>query len=455
MKATNPSGSEISSRGDRRSPDGTRPISSGRPAVASTLSAQPGQPLVISRRSLLRTAAALGAATAAGGLLQACSLVPAWLGGVRGHARRPAGTPAAGLRPSGAPQPGPTAAPTAVVPASKTISIAVTGDLAGFDPFNLSPANSPILSTVYSQPLQYDPQLTLQPKAAESWQLGDGGKTLALRLRSGLKFQNGREVTGDDVVKNFTRARSRDQGSNLYPLLAGVDSVEASNSNTIIIRLYQPVPTILETMALFSLVAPEAFGDLNKRGVGTGPFQLVDWVSSDHVTLDRFTGYWAQPKPMLDRAVFKIFGDDDAMMAALLAGTVDAAAPVPPRYFDRVNGVLQLQRDSVPTSSLALLVNRRRQPFDKKEVRQALQWSIDRPSLANRVLNGLGEWAVGLFPRGTLAYDPTFDSTYRLDAQKAKGLLKAGGQADGFQASLILPGNMVELADLGGPCRTT
>src|SRR5215469_7346060 len=102
------------------------------------------------------------------------------------------------------------------------VTMGQLGDLADLDAHDFAFLNYGMIPQVYDRLARYDQDLKLQPELAESWDLSTDGTLLKLKLRQGVKFHNGREMTAEDVVANYTKARDKTTGGHLYPAVQTV-----------------------------------------------------------------------------------------------------------------------------------------------------------------------------------------------------------------------------------------
>jgi peptide/nickel transport system substrate-binding protein len=162
-------------------------------------------------------------------------------------------------------------------------------------------------------------------------------------------------------------------------------------------------------------------------------------VPGDHTTLERHAAYWGQPAPWVDRVVFKVFSDSDAMVAALQSGICDVVVSLPPKDVARLSREFNLVRGHPGALTYEIRVNGTKPPFDKKEARQALQFAIDRQGVVQNVLFGVSEPTVLPFSRASAAYDRSIAAKYPFDLKRAKELLDKAGVSGGKAECLALP----------------
>src|SRR5215831_8937900 len=308
-----------------------------------------------------------------------------------------------------------------------TITVGMPNDFLTFDPHNLAFANFTLQQNLYDTLTRYDQSLKPLPGLAEKWAIAPDGQSVTLTLRKGVKFHSGKDLVAADVVKNFEKAADKDRGQNMLPAVASVAEVTAPDPATVLIRLKKLSPEITDILQAMAIIEPAAMESLKNRGSGTGPFKFVEWVPGDHTTLERNPAYWGPGTPWVDRVVFKVFSDSDAMVAALQSGICDVVISLPPKDVARLGQEFNLVRGHPGALTYELRVNGTKPPFDKKEARQALQYAIDRQGVVDNVLFGVSQPAVLPFSRASAAYDPSALQKYRFDLARAKELFAKAG----------------------------
>ena len=197
-----------------------------------------------------------------------------------------------------------------------------------------------IPALVHASTMIYDPLFAwgkkgfeeLIPALATKYETKDN-KVWTFQLRKGVKFHNGREMTAEDVKKNFDWRITTPPGwkpVNMREQIKGLKKVEVLDKYTVKITLdqaFRPLPRIL-TQAMAGISPPEKvekWGDqFSFHACGTGPFKLVSFKPGEEVVLERFDGYWG-PKPYLDRVIYKFYRSDETRLFALQKGELDLA----------------------------------------------------------------------------------------------------------------------------------
>jgi peptide/nickel transport system substrate-binding protein len=320
-----------------------------------------------------------------------------------------------------------------------TLTVGMPNDFDSFDPHKLSFANFTLQQNLYDTLIRYDQSLKPLPGLAERWVVAPDGQSVTLTLRKGIKFHSGKDVTGADVVKNFEKAADKDRGWNMLPAVANVESVTAPEAGSVVIKFKKVSPEITDLLQAMAIIEPAAMDSLKNRGSGTGPFKFVEWVPGDHTTLERNPTYWGPSTPWVDRVVFKVFGDSDAMVAALQSGICDLVVSLPPKDVARLSREFNLVRGHPGALTYELRANGAKPPFEKKEARQALLYAMDRQGVVDNVLFGVSQPAVLPFSRASAAYDPSALTKYAFDLKKAKELLDRAGLKGGKAECLALP----------------
>ncbi|MDV6377808.1 ABC transporter substrate-binding protein [Sporosarcina sp. GW1-11] len=293
---------------------------------------------------------------------------------------------------------------------------------------------------------------TVQPGLAKEWEASEDGLTYTFQLQEGVKFHDGTDFNADAVVKNFERWANGDADTFPYynSMFGGfkddeghvIESVKADGDNTVVITLKRPQAPFLKNiaMSMFAIASPEAFekGDdqFERNPVGTGPFKFVEWKPNETITIEKNTDYWQEGLPKLDRVIFQSIPDNSARLNSLLTGGIDLADGINPADGVKIeeNDKLQLfERPSMNVGYLGLTVTRA--PFDKKEVRQALNYAIDKQTIVDTFFEGRAEVAANPMPSSISGYNEDIDA-YPYDPEKAKALLKEAGLEDGFEMEL-------------------
>jgi len=350
--------------------------------------------------------------------------------------------------------PKPTAAAAPAAPAPKrggTLTMTHPGDIRDFDGHGLWLRSWPIMGQIYNTLLRLDPKLDPQPELAESWKLAEDGRSITLQLRKGVKWHGGRELTAEDVTANVARVQEPATASQLRPLAQEIAAVETPERHTVILTYKRPHLAVFDLLDSMQLVDPEAFGDVKTRGVGTGPFKFAAWDPGNLVRLVRNPEYWRSGYPLLDEIVVQAANDRESMAVALEAKAVHLIEQPTHQAVARFRNSPGLEVVAVEQWGLAqdMIMNLRRPPFDKPDVRQAINHAVNRQRFVDIALGGLGIAACLPIPQSSWAYDPELARACEFDVEKSRQLLAQAGLPDGFQATFLARGNSQPQVQLG------
>lgn len=320
--------------------------------------------------------------------------------------------------------------------------------------------NIPMITTqIYEGLLAYDMDAKPLPSLAKSWEVSLDGLSVTFKLQDGVSFHNGEPFTSADVQYSCIDIAKK-LSANGAVIFSELDAVDTPDPLTAIFRLKRPAPYMMVSLSsreipivcrkLFEGVDPMNNPTANKP-IGTGPYKFVNWERGQYVRLDRNEEYWKTGVPYLNRIIARFIPDAATRSAALETGEAHFAA------YSAVNpaDIKRLQANPVLDSTTrgyelnaavsALEFNMRRPPLDKKEVRQALCYAIDRQFIVDNVLYGFGRPATGplssVFKVSGFYTDDVrrFDVADRLDL--ANKLLDEAGlarAADGVRFNLTL-----------------
>jgi peptide/nickel transport system substrate-binding protein/oligopeptide transport system substrate-binding protein len=338
--------------------------------------------------------------------------------------------------------------------------VAYKDDLATLDPaIGYDWTNWPTIKLVFDGLLDYDTGTTLMPRLAEALPtVNADGTVYTFKLRTGVKFSNGREFTADDVVYTITRVLDPKTGSpgagffvgikGAQDLIDGtataVEGIKALDANTVEFTLDAPDVTFLNKMALnFAFIVPKE--EVEKAGenfghapVGTGPFVLKEWKSGEFLTFERNPNYFYEGLPYLDKITIQVGVAPDVALLRLEKGEIQMMGDPPPgadwarltadpAWKDRIE-----KQPQVNTTYIA--INTTMPPFDNVKVRQALNHAIDKQRIV-QLLNGRATMANQILPPLMPGYDASY-SGYEYNPDKAKALLTEAGFPDGFETSI-------------------
>lgn len=321
---------------------------------------------------------------------------------------------------------------------------------------------------LYNGLVQLDDQLNVKASIAKSWEISEDGKTYTFHLRDDVFFHDneafesgkGRKVVAEDFVYSFNRIiddKTASPGSWIFKgRVAEQAPFVAQDAATFVLKLkeaFRPMLGIL-TMQYCSVVPQEAVEKYGRafRGnpVGTGPFQLKNWMENQSLFLTKNDNYFEsegdKKLPYLDAVRVSFIADRKTAYLELMNGKLDFFSGLESSIINELltpQGELQAaKRDQLQFFKTAFLnteylgihmdFEKTANPLAKKKVRQALNYGFDRQKMLQNLRNNVGKIAdSGFTPRGLPSFDSAKVKGYDYNPERARTLLKEAGFPNG------------------------
>ncbi len=345
---------------------------------------------------------------------------------------------------------------------AQELKIAVAADITSMDPhfFNLFPNNN-MAEHIFDKLVQMSPDSQMIPGIATSWKALDD-KTWEFKLRKGVKFHDGSELTAEDVAFSIDRvAQIPNSPGPFVAYTKAIVGKEIVDPYTIRFKTAVPHPLMPNDLSTIYIVSKKvATGatteDFNsgKVTIGSGRYKLVRYVNGDRVDLVRNDNYWGD-KPGYEKVTFRIIKDGASRMAALLSGDVDAIEQPPTADLARLKAdpkftltskishrVIYFNFDHLSRVS-PFITAKDGKPLDKNplqdlRVRRAISKAINRPAIAERVMEGQAIPSGQLVSEKLFGYNPALKAEV-YDVEGAKKLLAEAGYPNGFNITIHGP----------------
>jgi peptide/nickel transport system substrate-binding protein len=283
-----------------------------------------------------------------------------------------------------------------------------------------------------------DRNLKPVPRLAESWKPNRDGSQWTFKIRQGVKFQDGKPMTAEDVAATFNLHADPDNGSNALSAFTGVLSkggAQVVDDTTVMFELDAPngnFPYSTSSDNYNLIILPKGFDPTkwDKTFSGTGPWKMEKYTPNVGVTYTRNPDYWdkaRQPNP--DRNELKYYEKEEAAVLGIQGDEIDILA-----QFSTVNGKPLLTDPNVNVIELRAAQHRQlhmrtdKEPFNDKRVRQAVALLISRDNLVKGLLEGKADYG------NDSPFAPVYPSTdksvaqRKQDVEKAKALLAESGK---------------------------
>lgn len=285
---------------------------------------------------------------------------------------------------------------------------------------------------------------TLRPGLAESWELSADGLQYTFKLRQGVSFHDGAPFNADAVVTWFNSIKEGAPGSQFDAtkmvymqdfLTSKIDRVEKVDDATIRMVLPLPYAPLLANLAIpiAGIVSPTAIArGLDEVAInpsGTGAFRLAkqdDWTRDSQLVLTANPDYWGGAPPT-QRLIFKVVPENSIRLQQVETGEIDIAWALGPEDLQRASENAELtvvEQAGLNTNNVEF--NVKKEPFTKKEVRQALNYAVNREELSEGLYNGNMVPAGGVLPPVDWAYNEDLKD-YPYDPEQARALLETAG----------------------------
>jgi peptide/nickel transport system substrate-binding protein len=348
---------------------------------------------------------------------------------------------------------------------SETLRWARVGDALTLDPHSQNEGPTHTLNHhIYETLVGRSTDGTLTPRLATEWSISEEDDTVwVFRIREGVMFHEGQELTASDVVFSLDRARTPPSG--MAALHAAVEEVTAVDDYTVHVKMAGPSPLYVQNLTNTFIMsqdwaeangvetAPnfaageEAFSVRNTNG--TGPYQLVSRDPEVRTVLSVFEGHWADA-PEVTEIIYTPITEASTRVAALLSGEVDLVQDVPVQDIARLE-----QTDGVTivrgpenrniffsydmASERLATANVDDNPFAKPEVREALSLALDRDAIRQVVMRGESQPSAAPLPPFVNGWTEDMDSYGAPDYARAAELVSEAGYPDGFSVDLNCP----------------
>jgi peptide/nickel transport system substrate-binding protein len=365
---------------------------------------------LITRRTLLENAAKGGLAVGAGGLIAACgsSSTSSSSAATSGSATS-AGTPKHG-------------------------GILHAG-LTGGSSSDTADPNTIVNNTDYARAANlYEGLVWLDANAQQYYRLAEemtpnkDASVWTIRLRQGVTFHDGKDVTAEDLMFSISRVLNPKAPGEAANALHGiiVSGIKKVDNRTITVPFSKPYSTFPESLANNITVYVLPVGYDPKKPIGTGPFKLASFTPGQQTILARNENYWNAPLPYVDQVIMTNYADETSQVNALLSGQVDV-----------VNLLSQSTIGTVTASGKKVVVSNGggwnpftmrvdAPPFNDVRVRQAFRLAVDREKMLQTVFGGHGTIGNDIFAIWSSDYDRSIPQR-QYDPEQAKSLLKAAG----------------------------
>jgi peptide/nickel transport system substrate-binding protein len=279
---------------------------------------------------------------------------------------------------------------------------------------------------------------SIEPRLAETFEPSADGMVWTFKIREGVKFHDGTDMTMDDVVATFKRHSDENAKSGAFGIMQGLTDIKADGQNLIftLSTANADLPYLLADYHL--VIQPKGGVDNPNNPIGTGTYKLVTAEPGVRYAFEKNPNDWDPNRGHYDGVEIIVINDATARTSALQSGQVHLINRVDPKVAKLLSRAPGVTVSSVPgRGHYVFIMHCNTAPFDNKDLRLALKYAINREEMVDKILDGYG--SIGNDVPINSAY-PLFDETLpqrEFSVEKAAEHYKASGH-DGSPIELIV-----------------
>ena len=322
-----------------------------------------------------------------------------------------------------------------------SITVALVAEPKNLNPYTGAWHSGFIDAQIFNSLLELDGNLQSKPCLAESWKILEGEKAYLFKLREGVKWQDGKPLTAEDVKFSFEKIISKyDIFGALYFNNTIVDIID---DRTVKIKpgVFLPAAQVLLFSSIDTAIVPKHLlegknflkSDFITHPIGTGPFKFKEWVKGSYITLVKNGDYWKSGKPYLNEIVVKFITDPSTLVASLQTGEVNYVFRGLPyeTYKDLANKPsLDVIKSVRPPYKMFLSFNLKNNILSNKLVRKAIAYALNRTDISKKATLGVCNVTNTWLPESEIQPSSSI-KIYEYNPQKAEKLLDQAGYPKG------------------------
>jgi len=274
---------------------------------------------------------------------------------------------------------------------------------------------------------------SLEPALAESWKQIDA-HTWQFKVRPDVKFTNGEKLTAETFKTTLAQHRENAAGKVTF-IMQNVEIQIVDEMTFNAITEEENLGSLPVQMTWMSVMPTDYRGSMTEaefgdNPIGTGPYTLKAWKKGISVELQANEDYW-RGAPKIKSVTIQTVPDPATRVGMLETGAADVITDVTPEMAARVEAITGTTLKWGASDSRSMLVlNTNTPPTDNVKVRQAINYAVDKKSLADALFTGHAIPLEGVFVEGELGYDANYKG-YKYDQEKARKLLAEAGYPNG------------------------
>lgn len=343
-----------------------------------------------------------------------------------------------------------------------TLLIGVISDAQSLDPHIQNDSHSEqIVAMLYSTLVKFETDGTIVNDLAESYKVSEDKLTWTFKLKEGVKFHNGKELTAEDVKGTYDRFLGKDETSarlnvtERTKMFLSVDVVDKYTVSITTTEPYGPMMALLASRSL-AIMDPDIIaeygvntGDFPKSSIGTGQYRIISWKRDEELVAERFDDYFGE-NAKIKTVKTRIIPEAASRVIALETGEIDLIKQFPAEDMDRFQANPDINVIKKPSVGARMFEFGCNDPIiSNTKVRQAISYAVDRDEFIEGLFPGLSYPSTGPITPVVWGY---YDfGKIEQDQEKAKQLLAEAGYPNGFDTKIVTTPRYdkgVELAEI-------
>ncbi|ANE48636.1 ABC transporter substrate-binding protein [Paenibacillus swuensis] len=331
-------------------------------------------------------------------------------------------------------------------PVPQTLTVGIEAEPTSMNPFNSTDGNSTgVQGSMFEGLLKLDQNMKIQPLLATEYVVSPDAKSVTFTLREGVTFHDGSKLTAQVVKDGLDFVRNKDNKMARASFFSFIEDIKVVDELhlTISSKDANSAMAAYMTHSAGSVISPLELDkkkkdpnyNLDRSPVGTGPYKFAEWKDGQYVKVVPYDGYWnAEGKAKLESITYKPVTEASTRINMLKTGELDIVKNVPSLSAKELEGSADLDISKTPSMDVYYVGANITKKQYNKDVRQAMNYALDKEQLIAQVVNGYGRIADSAIAPNVVGY--TAQTPYAFDVEKAKELMKKGGYEKGFDATL-------------------
>lgn len=296
-----------------------------------------------------------------------------------------------------------------------TVSIRLKEDPTTLDPaYIVDVAGGGIAAKLYNGLVRYDENLNIVADLASKWEVDESGLIYTFYLKPDVRFSNGKELESSDIFEAFQRVRKDSPKKWIFDK---VKEFQVPDEKTFKIILKEPFSPFLSFLTL-----PNAYITTDGK-IGTGPFVVTEWERDQYLILSANKNYFGG-RPKTEKIEYRIISEELTALYEFRLGNLDILEVSPSQWADPKKTFVKIARKYSQTGLNTYYIgfNFGKPYLRRTDLRQALNYAIDREAVIDTVLKGQGALSSGPVPPALLPYAGYY--SYKYLPNKAKKIFK-------------------------------